>query len=158
MALLIAIDKTGDNVFVQMSGTIDEHAGDGFKSMMGIRNGKVLLDMAQVVAINSIGVRGWLQFMRNFRLTHEVVLVRCPPDVIMQINMIPEFLGQGKVESFSAPYFCADCKEGFQKEFSTSKSFDELVVALDKQPCGKCNADSECDEAPSDFLYFLGPK
>lgn len=158
MPISVSIDSQNDIIVVTMAGTIDENSDQGFKSLLSVRNGKVNLDLNGITAINSIGVRTWVNFMQNFRQTHEITLQNCPPDIIMQINMIPSFLGIGTVESFLAPFFCANCKTTFHKSFLVSDTYNKLLEELNVQACQTCGSECECEEIPSDYLRFMRPK
>ena len=158
MALTVMIENLNGTYNSKVVGQIDEYAGDSFKPFYEIPSGRVTIDLSGVQSINSVGVRVWINFMSSFRESHEIILQKCPPDIIMQINMIPNFLGAGKIESFLSPYFCSNCDLNFFVEFPTSIPFNELLQEIEYQDCKKCNMSCECGEITSEFINFLNPK
>lgn len=155
MSFHVNVDRSDLHVKVFMSGSIDEFSHEGFKPMLGIESGKVLIDLEGVTSINSMGVRVWLNFMKNFRLTHEITLLKCPVDLVMQINMIPAFLGMGQVETFYAPYFCESCNRSYQKLFSTEVIKKDMGLSLERQSCPQCKSPNECGESVDEYLVFM---
>ena len=155
MSFYVAIDRSDVNVKVSMRGAIDEFSLEAFKPMLALGSGKTLLNLEGVTSINSLGVRVWLNFMKNFRLNHEITLQKCPVEIVMQINMIPDFLGMGHVESFFAPYFCEGCNRSYQTLFLTEDIKKDFGLRLARQDCPKCNAPNPCEEDTDEYLYFM---
>jgi len=155
MTFRVSIDRSDLHVKVSMFGTIDEFSHEGFKPLLGVESGKVLIDLEGVTSINSMGVRVWLNFMKSFRLTHEITLLKCPVDLVMQINMIPAFLGMGQVETFYAPYFCESCNRSYQTLFSTDLIGQDMGLSLERQPCPGCKAPNKCGETVDEYLTFM---
>lgn len=155
MSFHVVIDRSDTHVKVSMWGAIDEFSHEGFKPMLSIGNGKTSVNLDGVTSINSMGVRVWLNFMKNFRLNHEIILQKCPVDVVMQINMIPDFLGMGQVESFYAPYFCEKCNRSYQMLFLTEDIQKDLGLSLSTQNCPTCKAPNPCGEDTDEYLYFM---
>lgn len=158
MALSVTVENVDGINNAKLVGKIDEYAVDSFKPLYEIPTGRVTLDLSGVQSINSIGVRVWINFMNSFRESHEIILQKCPPDIIMQINMSPSFLGAGKIESFLSPYFCSNCDLNFFVEFQTSISFNDLLQEIEYQECKKCKASCECGEITPVFINFLNPE
>jgi anti-anti-sigma regulatory factor len=157
MTLTLKVENLDGAYHAKVVGQIDDYAVDSFKPLYEIPSGRVVLDLSGVQSINSVGVRVWINFMSAFRESHEVILQKCPPDIIMQINMIPNFLGGGQIESLLSPYFCSNCNLNFLAEFSTSIPFKELLESIETQNCKQCGESCECEEITSEFISFLNP-
>ena len=155
MAITAQIRQDGANFVVTLNGQIDESVTEGLKPLLSIPNESCTLDLSGIVGINSTGVRGWLTFMQAFRQTRPVILKNCPPDIVVQINMIPAFLGNAKIESFAAHYLCTSCKKGFTKTFETAEGIESLNTSVANQPCPQCKTSCECDDSPDIYLNFL---
>ncbi|MFN3202030.1 MAG: hypothetical protein ACE366_26730 [Bradymonadia bacterium] len=114
-ALDIGITTIEDATFLKLSGVIDEDntlAG----SLKKITGRTVILDLAKVVRINSCGVRDWVNWLNDLESRgKQVVLVRCSPCIVNQINMVHNFTGGGMVKSFFAPYYCPKCDREDQR-------------------------------------------
>lgn len=158
MTLTLKVENLGGTYHAKVVGQIDDYAIDSFKPLYDIASGRIVLDLSGIQSINSVGVRVWINFMSTFRESHEVILQKCTPDIIMQINMIPNFLGGGQIESFLSPYFCSNCDLNFLAEFSTSIPFKELLDTIENQNCKQCGQSCECEEITSEFISFLNPK
>src|SRR5215467_13686863 len=73
-----------------------------------------------------------------------VVLVECSPAIVAQINLVNNFLGQGVVKSFYAPYFCPNCD---LEKVLLVETRDLAQAHPFKAPSCRCD---ECD-GPMDF-------
>src|SRR5688572_23269192 len=89
---------------VVLSGEITEDAD--FSPLL-LPTKKLVIDLSQVTRINSSGLREWIEFVRSSnRAEVQLVLERCAPIVVTQLNMIWNFAGKdGQVRSVYAPYY-----------------------------------------------------
>src|SRR4051812_11711201 len=86
-----------------LEGNIDEFAElNGL--VKDLSSPQVLLDMAGVKRINSIGVRKWIQLIQALAGPKQVTLMRCSPAVVEQLNCIKEFGGKAQIQSVLLPY------------------------------------------------------
>ena len=75
--------------------------------------------------------------------------------MIDQINMVPECLGSGYVESFYAPYFC-DCGEEVNQLITIRDSRDMLVSLQAPQfKCAACGRNLEFDALEESYFQFI---
>tara|TARA_Y100000031_G_scaffold145331_1_gene177807 strand:+ start:584 stop:1060 length:477 start_codon:yes stop_codon:yes gene_type:complete len=101
------IDKKqeGDSVVMQFEGILDEAASFGGVELSG--GNKYVFDLEKVSAINSCGIREWVNWLKTGESAQEIVYKNCPKIIVDQINMVAGFLpNNGKVESFYVPYYC----------------------------------------------------
>lgn len=111
----LGIHTVEDVTFLKVSGTIDED-NTLAASIKKIEGRTVVIDLSGVERINSCGVRDWVNWLGDLEaLGKQVVLVRCSPCIVTQINLVHNFTGNGLVKSFFAPYYCAKCDKEQQR-------------------------------------------
>jgi predicted RNA-binding Zn-ribbon protein involved in translation (DUF1610 family) len=119
--------------------------------------GEVTVDTAEIVFINSIGVREWMRLIRG--LTErgaKVRLDRCAEVIIEQINMIDDARGGAEVRSFHAPYQCPAC--GLEASMLIDVERHDATLRRMQAPamaCPECGQPMELYELPEKFFSFL---
>lgn len=112
--------------------------------------GRVVLDLAGIQGINSLGCREWLSLMRLLEQKGvDVVLDRCSVPIVHQLLMIFGFEGKGTVRSVHAPYLCRAC--GADHERLISLEADLEPGALESEICSRCGAVAELDDLPENY-------
>ena len=97
--------QQGEELTVKLTGHIDEDAV--FTGLELGQNNRITLDLAEVTAINSCGIREWIKWIRTAGESSSIVYRNCPKVIVDQINMVEGFLpANAKVESFYVPYYC----------------------------------------------------
>ncbi len=119
--------------------------------------GAVRFDLGDVRTINSCGVREWISWINKLEI--QSIYMNCPQAVVMQFNMVREFLGSdANVESFQVPAFCETC--GQQKSFllTVNKDFHAGAALndFDIKKCGDKNCNIESDVDYESYFYFIG--
>lgn len=113
----------------------------------------LVLDLAGVRRINSIGVRDWVAFMRTL-VGRAVAFRRCSSTVISQLNMIHGFRGHAHIESFMAPYVCDAC--GHEREYLLdAHGLHGAGRAVPALACPACRSPMCFDDIPDRYLAFL---
>lgn len=96
--------EEGGKVVVALTGHIDEDAQFNGLELEGAN--QVELDLDNVTAINSCGIREWIKWIRTAPEGTSIVYKNCPKVIVDQINMVAGFLpDNGSVESFYVPYY-----------------------------------------------------
>lgn len=104
MSFGITKKTEGSNVVLELSGNVDEDANFTPPDLGSA--GAVILDLEKITAINSVGIREWIKWMKSFPPSAQVSVRKCPKIIVDQINMVAGFLPQGtKVQSFFVPYY-----------------------------------------------------
>ena len=136
---------------LQLSGVIDEDTD--FEELKK-EQGPLYLNLAGVTGINSLGIRGWVNFWKELS-GKEVFYIECPPVIVRQMNMIPSFSGPAKVVSVFVPYVCENCETeelvlvGQQELASNPPQIKETF------PCKKCQqGEMELDGNPKQYFAF----
>ncbi len=141
---------------VVLRGRLDETAAISGRADAW-RADQVTIDTAEVVFINSIGVREWMRLVRG--LTErgaKVRLDRCAEVIIEQINMIDEARGSAEVLSFHAPYQCTGC--GLEVSMLLDVGRHGAAMRRMEAPpmtCPDCGQAMELYEMPEKFFSFL---
>lgn len=101
-----SIDKKteGSNLVLEVKGNVDEDANFTPQDLGAAAS--VILDLDGVTAINSVGIREWIKWVKTMPSSVKLSVRRCPKIVVDQINMVAGFLPAGTVvESFYVPYY-----------------------------------------------------
>lgn len=150
-----SLSQIPDGKNVSLMGLINEDSDLTFQHILAEikEEKKVVFNFSQVKSINSLGVRAWVSFLRNIEEKCEVIFAECTSDVIMQINMIPSFLGKGKVESFYVNYVCEICNKEDKKLIFTK---DIAPKSIPPTPvCGAEDCGIQTEELEEEYFVFL---
>lgn len=140
---------------VGLRGTIDEHAGLAAVGSQ-VRGPLVVVDLAAIARINSVGVRDWMNWLKSLAEGgRRVVLVDCSPAMMDQVNLVRNFTQGAWVDSFLAPYFCDRC------DLERDERLDPVALRRDgasEAPtitCGKPACGLSFDDVEEGYFAFL---
>ncbi len=150
------IGHAGGRTTVTLIGVLDEDVD--LRPLIEL-TGEVAIDLSGVHRISSTGVREWIDFMRILSDRCRVFLVACSPASVIQLNLIANFRGRARVESFIAPYECTCC--GAEREvLLDATAAARTMIAGRTAPqvpalsC-QCGSTMELAELPERYLTFL---
>lgn len=149
--LVITVRATDSFTEVALSGVIDESAD--FAPLTAVE-GKVRVSLEGVRRFNSVGIREWIDVVRELAGRTQLVFVECPPPVIDQLNMIQGFLGHARVESFYGMMECEPCATSELVLFR-SRDIKDNDGMIPETRCKQCNRLTELDELEDQYLLFL---
>ena len=141
--LLFHIEPRGAGTAVALSGNVTELAD--FTPLLKLR-GPLRVDLGAIDRINSLGVRGWIQFVRDCEATGlDPSFERCSPVMVQQVSMISNFMGSSpRVTSLVVPYLCPTCNaEEFQLVDIAGGARRAVQPTI---PCPKCKSPMQIDE------------
>jgi DNA-directed RNA polymerase subunit RPC12/RpoP len=148
------IDDHGGALRISLSGPIDEDAAFSAISKKLV-SGRAILDMSGISRWSSIGLSAWYRLTESLHARGvEVVLERCSPPTVHQINMLLDFLRYAQIRSIVAPYECATCGH----EQGETIELQDRVQVKPTLRCPKCGSDAELTEIPEQYLEFLWRK
>ncbi|MBP9706752.1 MAG: hypothetical protein KBD78_03860 [Oligoflexales bacterium] len=156
MPLNMQIKTQGEWELAVFSGPINEDSElilGNFADQLG-KN--VILNLKDITSVNSCGVRAWINFIRNIEGGRQLIFSECSPEIVSQINMIPSFKGNAKIDSVFANFRCESCgteKMILYKSGSNMPATSDSVLAAEK--CASCGSEMEMDEMPEEFFSFL---
>lgn len=150
----MTIDVLGDALF--LAGAIDEAAA--LHELPGhAKSGHLVLDLAGITFINSLGVRDWIRMQAAAQQSQLAVeLRRVAEPLVHQLNMIIATRGSARVTSFFAPYACDACGREESLLIDAVANADRLV-RLDPPPmtCPECKAQMAFNDFPERYFSFL---
>jgi len=139
---------------VEFFGEIDENAD--FSDLRQRLKGAVVFQLGEIRRINSCGVREWVNFVRDLPDVTDLTFTNCSPAIVTQLNMIYNFRGKGKIQSFYAPYVCENCNNEEEKLLDVDVQFpDGNVDSLPDFRCEQCDEVMEFDDLLERYLSFL---
>lgn len=139
-----------------LSGSIDETA-----DLMGLlgraQGGTLVLDLAGVTFINSLGVRDWIRMQSEATRGGVAIELRRVAEVIIhQLNMIIATRGTARVTSFFAPYACDGC--GREDSLLVDAVANAAGLARLEPPamtCPECGGQMAFNDFPERYFSFL---
>ena len=150
---VIKRDPNASTPKVSFSGVIDETSE--FQSLNALGS-TLQIQCREVIRINSIGIKLWRDFFREFRSRGgKVQFLELPPPLVMTVNYISDFIEPGEILSVCLPYHCARCN-ALTLEAVTLAEAKDVVGTRSKVQCSKCGSDAAIDEQPDEYLAFLG--
>lgn len=152
--LTIQITNANDIATYTFSGEVDE--GFKQKDLPRIQAKTIHLVLEDITHFNSCGIREWVYLVRELSQIGKLVFKRCSVAMVDQINMVPDSVTGGEVESFFAPYACEDHGE-ISKLIDLRLTKNQLLM---RQPpemkCDTCGKDLEFDALPGSYFLFVG--
>jgi anti-anti-sigma regulatory factor len=131
---------------ITMTGKIDEHFDGAVVLTDASSAKKVVLHLAGIRSMTSLGVRRFEDFILEL-MGHEVVFIHVSPAIATQLVMISGFCSGVRVESAKLPFVCAAC--GAEKNHSVPW---RPGVAIDTAPKCSCGATMELDGMAKQYL------
>ena len=114
--------ETAEGLEVFFAGKIDENMQ--FSTVKVPPAQIMIFDFADVLMINSIGIREWVRWIRQLPGNVIMKFRRCPRAVVEQINILEGFLPKGaRVESFFVPYYCEKCDQTHNVLYEKDRQF-----------------------------------
>jgi hypothetical protein len=150
----MTITDQGDALLI--GGAIDEAAAL-HELPARARNGTLVLDLAAVTFINSLGVRDWIRMQAAAQGSQlNVELRRVAEPLVHQLNMIIATRGNATVSSFFAPYQCDSCGREESLLIDAIAHADRLT-RLDPPPmtCPECQSQMAFNDFPERYFSFL---
>ncbi len=150
----MTIQPQGDALLI--GGAIDEAAA--LHEMVGrATGGRLVLDLAAVTFINSLGVRDWIRMQAAAQQAGLAVeLRRVAEPLVHQLNMIIATRGNAMVASFFAPYACDAC--GREESLLIDAIANGPALAALQPPamgCPGCGAPMAFNDFPERYFSFL---
>jgi anti-anti-sigma regulatory factor len=142
-----------------LSGSIDETSALT-ELLSRAQAGRLVLDLAGVTFINSLGVRDWIRMQGEAsRQGIAIELRRVSEPIIHQLNMIIATRGTSQVTSFYAPYACDGCgREESLLIDATANAAGLANLVAPAMPCPECAAPMAFNDFPERYFSFLVPE
>jgi hypothetical protein len=150
--LQIEITETSSEVTYKFVGDVDENFRH--EDVPLVKKSVINFELAHINNFNSCGIREWIYLVKKISALGNLVFKECSVTMIDQINMVPDSLGSGYIQSFHAPYYC-ECggevnrliKVNEAQESLSSRTAPELM-------CEKCGNPLEFDALEESYFLF----
>jgi len=139
-----------------LGGAIDETAA--LHELVGRAvGGALVLDLAGVTFINSLGVRDWIRMQAGAQQAGIAVeLRRVAEPLVHQLNMIIATRGNAAVSSFYAPYACDACGREESLLIDAVANAEGLMrLEAPAMVCPECGATMAFNDFPERYFSFL---
>jgi anti-anti-sigma regulatory factor len=150
----ITLDRHGD--VIVLSGAIDEAARLG-ELLALAHHGQLVLDLAGITFINSLGVRDWIHLQTAAqRAGITLELRRVSEPLVHQLSMIVATRAASKVTSFFAPYACDSC--GREDSLLIDAVAHAAQLVHQRAPtmvCSECGGPMAFNDFPERYFSFL---
>lgn len=154
MAFTIANKNEGGKLILELKGNVDEDAN--FTPPDVGSASAVVLDLEGVQAINSVGIREWIKWIKAFDAGLQLSVRRCPKIIVDQINMVAGFLpSQAVVESFYVPYYSDSSGNEKMVLFTRGKEFNDGEVNPPASVKDDSGEEMEMDVIEGKYFKFL---
>lgn len=152
--LKVEIFEEEDSVTFKFFGEVDEAFQ---KDKVPVFSGKavVRLDLGEVSGFNSCGIREWVFWIQELSSGRQLTFVNCSIPMIDQINMIPQSMGSGKIDSFYAPYYCQTCGEINRLIHLSEHAENILQKKAPHFDCDICGNHLTFDSMDSSYFLFI---
>ena len=150
----MTVTEQGDALAI--AGAIDETAALP-ELLARARGGRLVLDLAAVTFINSLGVRDWIRMQAAAQQAGLAVeLRRVSEPLIHQLNMIIAARGTAQITSFFAPYACDTCGREESLLIEVAPHRDRLLrLEPPAMACPECAAQMVFNDFPERYFSFL---
>lgn len=156
LSISTQIARNGDWEKLSIFGPINEDAEVYLPKLISALGKNIIINFREVASVNSCGVRAWITFMRELEQGRNIVFEECTPDIVSQINMIPNFRGKANIQSVYAGYTCPSCGNAQRHLFVQGKNLPaSSEVGAGDVTCAKCGKPSEMDEIEQEFFSWL---
>ena len=137
--LSVAVEKREGGDAVLLTGAINEDAGMKLLQLKRQLKGNARFNLKGITLVNSVGVRAWVSFMRDLRTAGtKVTFEECSPDIVRQLNVVPDFFLNADVMSIFGEYFCDSCSTLRMVLFPVRDTAELTGEGSDAQNCPEC--------------------
>ena len=153
-AARMTVEAQGDVLVI--GGAIDEAAA--LPDLLArAQAGRLILDLAGVTFINSLGVRDWIRMQAAAqRASIAIELRRVAEPLVHQLNMIIATRGASRVASFYAPYACDACgREDSMLIDAIAHARGLAQLSAPPMACPECGAAMAFNDFPERYFLFL---
>lgn len=141
---------------INIEGEINEWSN--FDEIFTNRESPLVINMRGVQRINSSGIKSWIESLNHFPKL-EIELEECPESVVLQCNVITNFMGkdQVRIKSFYAYYYCDNDDSEKMVLFKEGEHYEwgQGITRRPEVSCGLCDSAMELDDDPESYFLFL---
>ena len=151
--LKIDIEENDKEVIYHFDGDVDENFRH--QDVPSLSKQAIIFNLEKVKNFNSCGIREWIALIKVISKMGHLVFRKCSVTMIDQINMVPDSLGSGRVESFYAPYYC-ECGGEVNRLINVADCLSQLHhKSAPEFRCEKCGEVLEFDALEESYFLFI---
>lgn len=139
---------------IHLIGNLDESAESALADFLKVfSKPEILFNCREILQINSIGVRIWIEFLKKFSVTTKVSVSECSGVFMDYRTLIPAMTLNTDILSVVVVFECRNCGTKIDKiirkaEFNIDLDFGTL-------PCNKCSHAAKTNSNADDLFSFL---
>lgn len=138
-----------------LTGAIDERAD--VAALFTDLAPEVIVDLAGVDRINSIGIKRWVPVLTTVTATHRVFVEAISYPVALQAGFTANLFGRAEIRSCNAPYYCTGCRSS-QTVLVTREESLGAPGGIPEKSCPTCRMKMSFDDIEAYFAFFTaGP-
>lgn len=146
-------DPSAETLDVHLAGRVCEYAR--FETLLEElpNSDKLVLDLAGIERINSLGVRQWIEFIERCRERYDSLrLQRCSVVFVSQVNTVSGFAHSREITSVYAPFVCETCGAEQEVLVDVTRS---MLVELPELVCSHDGEAMVFDDLEEVYFGFL---
>ena len=155
MVMKVEYKEDGKFTKIFLSGSIDEESESHLAEIAEKAQENCIFNLKNLEGLNSLGVKNWVSFFRNFHIGRNLRFEECPSYFILQVNMIPQLIGSAAIDSFFSDLYCPNCDNEMSLLFYTDKDYQTLCQEMTTVRCEDCQEVMKLGEDIEVFLEFL---
>lgn len=156
MTITLNIEKKGVWEQLLYAGPINEDTEVHLTPILAQLGPNVIFNFRKVEFVNSCGVRAWINFLRELEKGRKVIFEECTPEIVSQINMIPNFKGSAHIKSVYASYACDHCGNQQWELFEEGRNLPQASGdGIQSPKCSKCGKETEMEELEEEFFAWV---
>ena len=152
----VTVTKVNEAIEYRISGCID----DTLTNFSSLFSGEpdLFINLEEVTAINSFGIREWIKLMRMLK-NARIQLTHCPKLFIDQVNMVSGVLPENaQIVSFYVPYFSEKKKSEKKLLFERNVHFSEKFINYNSTISGGDGFSYDLDVIADRYFKFITEK
>jgi anti-anti-sigma regulatory factor len=156
MTITLSIEKRGEWEQLIYQGPINEDTEVHLMPTLQQLGSNVIFNFRKVEYVNSCGVRAWINYLREVEKGRRIIFEECTPEIVSQINMIPNFKGTAHIKSVYASYACNSCDHQTWQLFEEGRNLPNTANEEIPAPkCEKCGGGMDMEELEDEFFAWV---
>jgi serine/threonine protein kinase len=139
----------GPETLIRLKGFINGDAD--FGPILASVRGSVVIDLKEVIRVNSLGIQAWIHFIAAACERAAVVLANCPPIMVQQFYYLKQSRGKAVVRSVLAPYYCDRCNTEATRTLTLEGGSRPLISG--EMACRRCGGRMRFDDLPELYAF-----
>lgn len=155
--LKATVERDEGKTLVVLEGRITEEANSTFLQILPkLLKTSVVFDCSGIFHVNSVGFRGWVQFLRSLSAHAEFKFVNCSTTYLEYAGLLSTSAFAMKIESVVIPFRCELCRHEDSYPYDIAQLVDGGAFA--ERVCMKCNGLAKATYDMDEIIAMCGPR